>query len=136
MSSSGEQRYGRARILVTSIAERPRRMVVVERAVAALPVPHCPFTAYGCLRLQWVTAEGRDVPVIKAVPLERIERVLCVELDWADWVLRCGLKKMPEEVPSDGGEVADRRFFVNAFSVCKMWTCPMVALVRRLWCPL
>lgn len=105
-------------MIVSGVDGRPRRFVILEHAELAEPERGCPFTAYGCHRLRWLTAEGQDGAVLETVRLERIERVLCVELDWADWVLRKDIKRMPEDVPTNRAEVVRRRYFINEFSAC------------------
>jgi len=60
-------------------------------------------------------APGASTPKLEAVPLEKVISVLCVEVDWCDWVRRHGLEAMPASTPSSDVEYRRRRMFVNAF---------------------
>ena len=112
----GTTRRGRARAVLSRVGDAIGRVVVFERLTTADPEPDCPFFAYGCRRLRWVTRQGQGGPVHGVVRLDAISRLLCVEHDWADWVVRHGLKVMPVEVPRSAKEVHERRFFINAFA--------------------
>lgn len=83
VTKAGEERIGRARVLITGINGDVFRAVVVERAEYAAPEPLFPLTAYGCRRLRWVTRPD-GTPDLKVVLQSAIVRVLCVELDWGD----------------------------------------------------
>jgi len=111
----GVESVGRARVIILGQSSLAQRIVVVERAVRATPVDNCAFTAYGCERLRWEMAPGASAPKLEAVPLEKVISVLCVEVDWCDWVRRHGLEAMPASTPSSDVEYRRRRMFVNAF---------------------
>lgn len=115
-ASDGSERYGRARVLVVSLNGSVRRTVVVERAEATTAVPDCPFSAYECTRLRWVHQQGCTEADLEAIDLSAITKVLCVELDWDDWVTRNGLIDFPTTHPIDASDLHQRRFFVNAFA--------------------
>jgi len=111
----GVERYGRARVVILGTSSVAERVIVVERAVQATPVAGCPFSAYGCERLRWDMPPGADAPRVDAVQLKDVKSVLCVELDWVDWVRRHGLERMPASTPTTSEEYRARRMFVNAF---------------------
>ena len=111
----GVERYGRARVVILGTSSVAERVIVVERAVQATPVAGCPFSAYGCERLRWDMPPGADAPRVDAIQLKDVKSVLCVELDWVDWVRRHGLERMPASTPTTSEEYRARRMFVNAF---------------------
>lgn len=113
----GGPHYGRCRAVLSSVGESIHASVVIERVRASQPETDCPFTAYGCQKLQWDVRPGTGPPVCAMIPMQSMVKVLCVENDLEDFVKRHGLKPMPVCVPTNADEVRRRRFFTNAF-VC------------------
>lgn len=111
---AGYEQYSRCRAVRGDVGDEARDVVVLELTLLATPAAECPFTPYGCKRLQWVTELGCEGPVLEADQFREI-KVVCVEQDWNDFVIRHGLKVMPIEVPTNPTKVRIRRFFTNSF---------------------
>lgn len=93
----GNERIGRVCVMLTGVGGQVRHVFILERGDNASPGRTCQLTAYGCQRLQWVTcaSESGSTPVLEVVPHSAITAVLCVELNWADRVLRYSLATVP-----------------------------------------
>lgn len=85
VASGGEERIGRARVILTGVEKQSRRVVIVERSELAVPERQCPLTAYGCQRLRWMVSglqeQDSNGPVPEIMLHSAIMAVLCVELD-------------------------------------------------------
>jgi len=85
-ADDGTVRVGQARAVVAAYNGILMRTVVLHRAEYASSVLDCPFTAYGCKRLQWCSqvSEGELLPDLEAIALHQVIEVLCVEHDWEE----------------------------------------------------
>jgi len=116
-ADDGTVRVGQARAVVAAHNGTLMRTVVLHRAEYASSVLDCPFTAYGCKRLQWCSQvrEGKVRPDLEAIALHQVIEVLCVEHDWEEWVDRVGVCRFPKSFASDASDWRDYRFFINNF---------------------
>jgi len=73
-ADDGTVRVGQARAVVAAHNGTLMRTVVLHRAEYASSVLDCPFTAYGCKRLQWCSQvrEGKVRPDLEAIALHQV----------------------------------------------------------------
>jgi len=116
-ADDGTVRVGQARAAVAARSGTLMRTVVLHRAEYPSIVLDCPFTAYGCKRLQWCSQvrEGRVYPELEAIDLHQVIEVLCVEHDWEEWVDRFGVCRFPQSFAADASDWRDYRFFIKNF---------------------
>jgi len=116
-AEDGPLRVGQLRAVVAAHNGTLMRTVVLHRAEYASSVLDCPFTAYGCSRLQWCSQvlEGKVRPDLEAIALHQVIEVLCVEHDWERWVDRVGVCRFLKSFASDASDWRDYRFFINNF---------------------
>jgi len=116
-ADDGTARVGQARAVVAAHNGTVMRAVVLHRAEYASSVLDCPFTAYGCKRLQWCSQvrQGKVRPDLEAIALHQVIEVLCVEHDWEEWVDRVGVCRFSKSFASDASDWRDYRFFINNF---------------------
>jgi len=115
-SSTGEVRWGRARLVVRSFERRASSSVVVQRLHRVDASSGCVLTAYGCVRLAWdFESVGDSFPALDIVDTTRILRLEDVQVDWRDFSDRHGLRATPYTVTSTPIEQRAARFFTNPF---------------------
>jgi len=116
-ADDGTVRDGQARAVVAAHNGTLMRTAVLHRAEYASTILDCPFTAYGCKRLQCCSQvrEGKVHPDLEAIDLHQVIEVLCVEQDWEEWVNRFGVCRFPKSFASDANDWRDYRLFISNF---------------------
>jgi len=100
---------------VRALVRKPEGDValVVEMAPAT-EVPGCPLSRKGCLRLRWNFKQHTTDCVARAVPLDRIRRVIHVVPDFKDLAERQGHEARPASPGAPPQERREMRYYLNA----------------------
>lgn len=112
---SKKVRHGRAARLVKSVDGHQRDMVIIQKLVPADERAGCVLSRFACQRLRWSISARAAHPLLAAVHVSDVLRLVHAVPDFEDLCDRQGLLMAPTETPKTRRERVMERFFVNRF---------------------
>ena len=79
------------------------------------PEPGCPLAERDCTRLKWTSTTSVGAPVIRAIPVRDVTRVIHVIPDFKDLARRKGFGAAPAGRAASGSDRVDMRYHLNEF---------------------
>lgn len=111
----GQQRWGRAILIIKGIDAKRRTLVIIQRLCRAETRPECVLTKFNCTRLKWHMDDETHFPLLDAVRLENVVRLEHIVPDFQDLCDRLGLFAFPGTTPRTKEERCAERWWVNVF---------------------
>jgi len=107
--------YCRALLAINGVDGAARRGVVVQRLVLTDYNRNCVRTRFGDTHLRWDMDGETSFPRLAFVPLDDVQKMELIELDFSSLRARHGLFATPSNSPNTAEERALQRWFVNNF---------------------